>query len=355
MLPSSRRSIFWLIVFVGTLVVLSYLQEVLVPFVAAMLLAYLLNPLVNSLEKRKLPRWLGTTVVLLIALLGFVGAAFMILPLLQTQLTGLFLKLPEYINTLQTRFEPLYKEFQAHLAKGSFGNLNDLPAIAKEQAGTVVNFAGKFVQTLISGSLKAFSVLSLLILTPVITFYLLRDWPTLTKVLDGWWPRHYYETIKQQLGLMDAAIAGFIRGQVLVSLSLGIFYAITLSVAGLDFGFVIGLASGFISFIPYVGTIVGGLVSIGVAFSQFGMAEWQNVAIIAAIYGAGQFIEGNILSPKLVGSRINLHPVWMIFALFAGGSLFGFLGVLIAVPFAAVTGVLVRFAIQEYKKSSFYQ
>ncbi len=355
MLPSSRRALFWVIVLAGIFVLLSYLQAVLTPFVAAMFLAYLLNPLVNALEARKLPRWLGTSIVMLFALLLFVGIILMVFPLLQTQLSGLFAKLPDYSVKLQARLMPLIQQFQDHVARGEFGNLQDIPTLVKEQIGSLAAFVGKFAQTLIASSLHAFSLISLLVLTPVVTFYLLRDWPYLTKVVDSWWPRHYYDTIKEQLGLMDAAIAGFIRGQVLLSLSLGAFYAIALSVAGLDFGFVIGVVSGLISFIPYVGTITGGIASIGVAFSQYGMEEWQRVAIIAGIYSIGQFVEGNILGPKLVGSRINLHPVWMIFALFAGGSLFGFLGVLIAVPFAAVMGVLVRFMLQQYKNSSFYQ
>jgi predicted PurR-regulated permease PerM len=198
------------------------------------------------------------------------------------------------------------------------------------------------------------NILSLLVVTPIVAFYLLADWDLLVAKVDGWLPRDHAGTVREIFSDINAALAGFIRGQGTVCLLLGLFYALALTIAGLKFGLVIGLVAGLLSFIPYVGALVGGLVAIGVGLVQF-WPDATNILIIVGIFAVGQFIEGNFLSPKLVGSSIGLHPVWLMFALFAFGYVFGFVGLLLAVPMAAAAGVLVRFALKQYLNSKLYR
>jgi predicted PurR-regulated permease PerM len=198
------------------------------------------------------------------------------------------------------------------------------------------------------------NVLSLLVVTPIVAFYLLLDWDQIVAKVDGWLPRDHAEEIRIIGRDINTAMAGFIRGQGTVCLLLGVFYAIGLSLLGLKFGLAIGLGAGLLSFIPYVGAIIGGVLAIGVGLVQF-WPDYGLVLAVIAVFAAGQFIEGNFLSPKLVGGSIGLHPVWLMFALFAFGYLFGFVGLLLAVPLAAAAGVFVRYGLSQYLKSKFYR
>ena len=216
----------------------------------------------------------------------------------------------------------------------------------------MLSWATDIVAGVLSGGAAVANTLSLIIITPVVTFYLLRDWDNIAATVDGWLPRAQAPTIRELASEVDRTLAGFLRGQGTVCLLLGVFYAIGLTVAGLDFGLVIGLIAGLLSFIPYVGSIVGLLLSVGLAFLQFD--DWLRVAVVAGIFFVGQALEGNVLTPRLVGGRVGLHPVWVIFAILAGGTLFGFVGVLLAVPVAAVIGVGTRFALTRYLDSPYY-
>jgi predicted PurR-regulated permease PerM len=272
-------------------------------------------------------------------------------PLVQAQLGKLVDAAPRYVALLQERIQPLLVQAQDYLPPET---LQSLQASAQEQSASILQRAAKLAQTILASSFQALSVLSFVFLTPVLLFYFLRDWDKMKATVRNLYPRYYYDQITEQMLAIDATLAGFLRGQLMVALVLATFYAIALSAAGLDFGFLIGIISGFLTFIPYVGSLVGGIASIGFALAQFGWTEWHHIAIIAGIYVVGQFLEGNVFSPKLVGSQVNLHPLWIMFALFVGGALYGFLGVLLAVPLAAVIGVLVRFAIRHYKASDLY-
>jgi predicted PurR-regulated permease PerM len=210
-----------------------------------------------------------------------------------------------------------------------------------------------FLKSLWSGGQALISVLSLVVVTPVVAFYLLYDWHRMIITVDTWIPRHHRATVHALAREMNEAIAGFVRGQTAVCLILGSYYAVALTFAGLSFGLLIGLASGLITFIPYVGSMTGLVVALGVAVAQF-WPEYTPILIVLGIFFVGQFLEGYVLSPKLVGESIGLHPVWLMFALFAFGYLFGFVGLLIAVPLAAIMGVLVRFALRRYLESPFY-
>jgi predicted PurR-regulated permease PerM len=211
-----------------------------------------------------------------------------------------------------------------------------------------------FLGSIWAGGRALINVVSLIVVTPVVAFYLLYDWDRMLARIDALLPREHASTIEMLAREINAAIAGFIRGQGAVCLILGLFYAISLSLVGLNFGFLIGSVAGLISFIPFVGSIVGFVLSVGVAIVQF-WPEWIWILVVAGIFAVGQFLEGNILQPRLVGSSIGVHPVWLIFALFAFGSLFGFVGVLLAVPVTAAIGVLVRFAVERYRNSGLYR
>jgi predicted PurR-regulated permease PerM len=204
-----------------------------------------------------------------------------------------------------------------------------------------------------AGGQALISVVSLVVVTPVVAFYLLYDWDHMIERIDALLPREHAETIRALGRDVNVAIAGFIRGQGAVCLILGLFYAVSLTVVGLNFGFLIGSVAGVISFIPYVGSLVGFFLSVGVALVQF-WPDWIWIGAVIAVFVVGQFLEGNILQPRLVGSSIGVHPVWLMFALFAFGSLFGFVGVLLAVPVTAAIGVLVRFAVSRYRLSALY-
>jgi predicted PurR-regulated permease PerM len=212
---------------------------------------------------------------------------------------------------------------------------------------------GRFAQSLWAGGQAIISVFALLVVTPVVAFYLLVDWDRMVTTVDSWLPVRHRDTIRRLAREIDVAIAGFVRGQAAVCLILGTFYALALTLLGLNFGALIGMTAGLISFIPYVGSLTGLVLSVGVALVQF-WPDWTMVLATLAVFVVGQFVEGNILSPKLVGSSVGLHPVWLMFALLAFGSLFGFVGLLLAVPLAAIAGVLARFALQRYLASPLY-
>jgi predicted PurR-regulated permease PerM len=203
-----------------------------------------------------------------------------------------------------------------------------------------------------AGGMALVNFLALLLITPVVTFYLLRDWDSMVARMDSWLPRAHAETIREQTRILDSTLSAFVRGTGMVCIILAVFYAATLSIAGLQFGLAIGLAAGILSFVPYLGSLGGLIICVGLAFLQFD--EGWRIAVIAGIFIIGQLAEGMILTPKLVGDRIRLHPVWVIFAVLAGGTLFGFVGMLIALPVAAMLGVVIRFGVGQYLESKVY-
>ena len=216
----------------------------------------------------------------------------------------------------------------------------------------MLGFAVGALRQIVGGGFALFNVLSLMIVTPVVSFYLLRDWRRAVGLVDSWLPRRYAGVFRAQGLEIDRILAAWLRGQALCCAALAVFYAAALSAVGLDLGLVVGLASGLLSFIPYVGSIAGGVASIGLAFAQF--PDWTGVARVAGVFVLGQVLEGYVIYPRFLGDRVELHAVWVIFALFAGGAAFGFLGVLMAVPVAAAIGVIARFWLRRYMASSVY-
>jgi predicted PurR-regulated permease PerM len=344
-----RHLRFWLIGLVVFLLALYVLRGVLLPFVAGMAVAYLLDPICDRLEAWGLSRTLATTLLTVVFLVLAVAAILLLVPVLAGQVASLLERVPDYVEALRGQFAKLLAILEARVDPAMLERIQGALAGSADQ---LVAWVTKVLGGLISGGVALANLISLLVITPVVAFYLLRDWDRIVARVDSWLPREHAETIRTQARGVDRTLAGFLRGQGTVCLILGAFYAIGLSIAGLDFGLVIGLVAGLLSFIPYVGAIVGLLLSVGLALVQFD--DWLRIAAVAGIFLVGQAVEGNFLTPKLVGESVGLHPVWIIFGLLAGGALFGFVGVLLAIPAAAVIGVGVRFALERYMQSPYY-
>ena len=335
-----------LLIFVLILVLL---KSILLPFVAGMAIAYLLDPLCDRLEKLGCSRDVATVIVSAI----FVTAVFLFLLLVVppaiNELVAFLTTLPDLITSTYERMLPYLTRMQAQL---NLPSATELSGLARERFGTALAWLAGALQGVAAQGLAIANLLSLIFITPVVTFYLLRDWDKLVAKIDELLPRAHAPTIRTQAILVNQTLAGFARGQSLVCLTLGIYYAAALAAIGLPFGLVVGLTAGILSFIPYVGSLTGFGVSMAIAIGHFQDPWW--VLLTAAVFGIGQIVEGNFLTPKLVGDRVGLHAVWIIFALLAGGTLFGFVGLLLAVPVAAVIGVMVRFSIAQYRESRLY-
>ncbi len=346
-----RQIVFWLVTLLAFIALVFLLRDMLLPFVAGLVLAYLLDPVARMLERLGIGRMGATLVILLGVLIAFVIVVLLLVPILGSQTAAFVAKLPDTIKRLQVLLAeqggPLLERF------GGQSVLADIQKSLGEILSSGAVWVGGILAKLWSSGQAIVGVISLLIVTPVVAFYLLLDWEAMIAKVDSWLPRAHAETVRAIMHDIDHAIAGFVRGQALVCLILGSIYALGLTLVGLNFGFLIGFSAGLLSFIPFVGSISGLVISIIVAIVQF-WPDWTMILAVLAVFGVGQFLEGNVLSPKLVGESVGLHPVWLMFALFAFGSLFGFVGLLLAVPLAAAIGVLVRFALRQYLSSPLY-
>lgn len=346
---SQRQMAFWIGVLVVFVLLLWLLSDILLPFVAGSAIAYLLNPLTDRLERAGVNRAAAALSIITVVVFAFVLVVLLVAPILGGQLSSFIDNIPGYVTKLQTLItDPSRPWVQKLLGAG----LNPEKGIG-DLVTQGVGWLTAFLKSLWSGGRALISLFSLIVVTPVVAFYLLYDWHRMIRSVDEWVPVHQRETVRRLARECDAAISGFVRGQSAVCLILGTFYAVTLTLAGLNFGLLIGLIAGLITFVPYVGSLTGLILALGVAVAQF-WPHWTSVLMVLGIFLAGQFAEGNILSPKLVGERVGLHPVWVIFALLAFGYLFGFVGLLVAVPLAATMGVLVRFALQRYRESMLF-
>jgi predicted PurR-regulated permease PerM len=340
---------FWLGALAAFFLALYLLSPILLPFVAGGIIAYFLDPAVTWLEHRGLPRWLATVIGLGAFILVLVLLTALILPLLRLQIGELINRLPTLFNKIQALVDQSMQFAARKLAAEDFQKLRET---LSGSVGDLVNWAIHQAQAILTSGLALANLLSLVFITPVVAFFVLRDWHRIIAHIDDWLPRDQLATIREQARLVDTMLGGYIRGQLLVCLALGIFYAVALSLIGLDFGLILGILTGLIAFIPYLGYATGFVLSLGFALLQFGWG-W-GLVWVAAVFAVGQVLETVILVPRLVGQRVQLHPVWVIFALLAFGTLFGFLGILIALPTAAVVGVLVRFSLGRYMASPLY-
>lgn len=345
-----RQVTFWIAAFAVFVAILWLLSDVLVPFVAGMALAYLLDPVARWGERMGVGRGISALIVLTLAVVAVVVVVMAVTPVVTTQFTAFVDSLPGYLAKLQSIVADPSRPW---LSKVFGGNLSDPGKSASGLMTQASGFIGTFLVSIWSGGRAVFSVLSLLIITPVVAFYLLLDWEKVVASVDRCIPLQHRATVYGLMRDIDGAIAGFVRGQAVICLILAAFYSIGLTFTGLHSGFLIGMMTGLLSFIPFVGAGTGFLVAAIVAIAQF-WPDWASIAMVAGVFVIGQGLEGYILSPKLVGAKVGLHPVWMMFALIAFGYLFGFVGLLVAIPMAATIGVLLRFAIRKYTESAIY-
>jgi len=345
-----RQILFWFLAAALLGLFIYMFSGILLPFVAGMAVAYFLDPVADRLERIGFSRTAATFVILITFVVTLVLAMIILIPVLASQLAGLIENLPEYLARLQT----LITAFNPEWLAARFGlDATSLRDGLNSLLTSGVGFITTVFQSIWSSGVALFSIAGLFVVTPVVAFYMLLDWDRMVAKVDSWVPRDHVETVRVIATDINSATAGFVRGQGTLCLVLGMMYAVGLTLTGLNFGILIGLFAGLISFIPYVGSMVGLVLAVGVAFVQF-WPDWPWVAAVACVFFIGQFIEGNILQPRLVGKSVGLHPVWLMFALFAFGALFGFVGLLIAVPAAAAVAVLVRFAISRYLESPLY-
>ncbi len=327
----NRNWVFWLTLFVLFCLGVYALKSVLLPFVAGIIIGYLLDPWADCFVRHGINRTLATVLVLLLVVIVMVPALIILFSIIVK-------KIEPFIQELQSRIPSL--------------EADKIKTYIRSNMANGLKFIGSVIRSVVSSGFAFFNLLSLLLITPVVAFYMLRDWDKFIAKVDSLLPRKSRESVREQAREIDRTLAGFIRGQLSVCLILGTYYSTGLYLVGLELGVVVGFVAGIISFIPYIGSISGFVVSLAIAFAQFN--SWTPILQVVAVFLSGQFIEGNFLTPKLVGDNVGLHPVWVMFALLAGGVLLGFLGLMIAVPVAAIIGVLVRHAIDNYKNSNLY-
>ena len=339
---------------IGLLVVfwlaLQLFASVLAPFVAAAVIAYALDPPTTRLTSFGMRRGGAALAMLLALIAAALFFALLLYPLVIVQIGLLVNRIPQYATLLQG----WAREVLTHLQE-NFGPdlVNDkLRDLVSGQAGSMLSILLSTVTGVIGGGFAIFNLLSLVVVTPVVGFYLLRDWPSVVRMIDSWLPYRYRGVIRAQAREVDRILSAWVRGQALCCVFLALYYAGGLTVAGLDLGLIVGLTAGLLSFIPYVGSITGGVTAIGLALAQF--PQWRGVAVVAVVLCIGQILEGYVIYPRFLGDRVELPAVWVIFALFAGGAAFGFLGVMLAVPVAATIGVLCRFWLRRYLASPLY-
>jgi len=346
-----QQALFWVGVLAAIFLTLYLLSPVLLPFVLGIILAYLLNPVVTRLERIRVRRTVGALLVSGIIILVFALALSFVVPFLANEIANLITSLPEIIRNLQ--------KFAAEQGAPLIERIGGPDAVFQVQQaiGEMVNSAGGLLRDILasiwSGGEAVMNAFMLIIVTPIIAFYLLIDWPRMTRTLDSWLPRRHDDTLRRLWREMDHSISGFLRGQTVVVILLAAFYALALSLIGLNYALVIGIGAGLLSFVPLVGAVTGFMVSGAVATVQF-WPEWWIIVLTLGVFVFGQIVEGYVIAPKIVGEATGVHPVWLMFALFAFGYLFGFVGLLLAVPLAAMIAVLCRFAIARYMDSSLY-
>ncbi|NOD61932.1 MULTISPECIES: AI-2E family transporter [unclassified Ruegeria] len=344
-LPVKDQMRYWGVATVVFVLILWALGDVLLPFVIGGAIAYFLDPVADRLERLGLSRMAATAIITVVGILGFVLAILMVVPALITQLLDLVDVMPELFKQLRGFVEKQFpslldRESSTHQMLVSFGE-------------TLKSKTGDVLQTVLTSLGSAINIVVLLVIVPVVAVYLLLDWDRMIARIGELLPRDHAPTIKRLAGEIDAVLASFVRGMGTVCLILGTYYAVALMLAGLQFGLIVGFIAGLVTFIPYLGALIGGTLAIGLALFQF-WGDWAHIGLIAGIFAIGQVTEGNFLTPKLVGNSVGLHPVWLLLALSVFGALFGFVGMLVAVPVAAALGVLARFGTSLYLDSRLY-
>ena len=345
-LPVSQQARYWGVATAALFIVLWFLGDVIMPFILGGAIAYCLDPIADKLEEMGLSRAISVTIITLVAALIFVMVFLLVIPTLVTQASALIAAAPDAPDQLRSF---LSENFPAAM---------DEQSVVYQQLTKVADAiqakGGALIEGVLSSAAGLLNIIILLVVVPVVAFYLLLDWDNMVALIDDLIPRDHAPTVRKIAADIDRTLASFIRGQGTVCLVMGTYYAVGLMAVGLNFGLVVGFIAGLVTFIPYVGALVGGVLAIGLALFQF-WGEWGWIAAVFIVFAIGQFFEGNVITPKLVGKSVGLHPVWLIFALSVFGALFGFVGMLVAVPVAAMIGVLIRFGIEQYKGGRLYR
>lgn len=345
-LSTKEQVSYWGVALAVSSLALWYLGDVILPFVLGGAIAYFLDPIADRLEAWGFSRVFATSLITIVAVLAFVMLVLLVVPSLINQSAALLQVMPQAFEDL---WAFLIQRFPQILDETS--TLNQ----SLQQIGqTIESKGGELLNAVFSSALSIINVVMLFVIVPVVAFYLLLDWDRMVAKVDDMLPRDHAPVIRQLAKQIDGTLASFIRGMGTVCLVLGTYYAVALMLVGLQFGLVVGFVAGALTFIPYIGALFGGVLAIGLALFQF-WGDWLSIGLVAGIFVLGQVIEGNVLTPKMVGSSVGLHPVWLIFALSVFGSLFGFVGMLVAVPVAASIGVVARFGMDNYKGGRLYQ
>ena len=349
-MKAERQVLFWMAVGLVFLVAVLALRQVLLPFVAGLVIAYAFNPLADRLEKLGLSRTISAALVVLLFFAIVAAIAVFLLPLLAAQIQQLVESLPGELERLRDIVETWARERLGNQFPDFKASLDRSVA---ELSTHWTSIAGVIAGSLWSQGRAVIEFVAVLLIAPVVVFYVLVDWNRMLRQIDDWLPRRYAPTLRKLAGEINDAISAFIRGQGLVCIILGLYYTIALSAAGLKYGLLVGLMTGILSFVPFVGWAAGLATSSTLALIQ-GWPDMTLLWLVLLVFAGSQALDAAFLSPKIVGSRVGLHPVWLIFALVVFSYLFGMVGVLVAVPLAAATGVLVRFALKVYLGSSYY-
>ena len=345
-LPARDQLKYWSVAAIVFAVVLWFLGDVLLPFVLGGAIAYFLDPVADRLERMGFSRVMATAIITVVGVLAFILLLLWVIPSLVNQALDLF-------DVAPTLFANL-RDFLIE----RFPDLMDTESPLRQSlisiGETIKSRGGELLNTVLSSAAGIINIVMLFVIVPVVAVYLLLDWDNMVARIDELLPRDHAPVIRRLASDIDATLASFIRGMGTVCIILGTYYAVALMVIGLQFGLVVGFIAGLVTFIPYLGALIGGALAIGLALFQF-WGDWLSIGLVAGVFVLGQVIEGNVLTPKLVGSSVGLHPVWLILALSIFGTLFGFVGMLVAVPVAASIGVITRFAAQQYLQSRLYR
>jgi predicted PurR-regulated permease PerM len=355
-MPAARVTVprdvaIWLAILAGFMTLLWLLGEILLPFLLGMAIAYVVDPVVVWLARRGISRGIAAGMLVGSSFVAGLVTLVIVGPLLLEQAGALLARAP---NIVAAAYQQTALAAERLLRVMVVEPRGEVPAILVQAGHRVEEMLAAWAATLLGRGIALANALALLGITPLVTFYLLRDWPKIVTHIDAWLPRDYADTIRAQARQMDRVLAGFARGAALVCAGLAVFYGVALSLVGLDFGLLIGITAGALSFVPYLGALVGFGASVGMALVQF-WPDWTRVALVGGIFVFGNLVSDYIVTPWVVGDRIDVHPLWVLFGFFAGATLFGFAGMLASVPACAVIGVLARFAIRQYKASAFYR
>lgn len=340
---------FWLITAVVFAGLLWLFSGMLLPFVLGMAVAYFLDPLVRRMRVLRLSRGMASLLVLLSFIGILAGLSVVLVPLIRVQIDEFLTTLPGDFDALQQQFWPRIKDTLVHIPGL---DTEKLQSGLTAYGGDAMKFFGRVLGHVLTGSMALLDILALFLVTPIVAFYMMRDWPLLVQRLDSLIPPHLAPNIHRVLGKIDQMIAGFIRGQATVSLCLAALYSIGLSLVGLKYGMVIGLVGGLLSFIPIVGSVCALTTAMIVACMQF--TAPGSILAVVAVFAVIFTFDSNFMTPKLVGDRVGLHPLWIMFAILAGGKLCGFLGVVLAVPTAGTVAILLGVGLDYYRRSRFF-